>query len=126
MTAIEQLRNRFLDIDYELQTGRRNLAREEELLNRAEEDLRKRRGELLGDPNRPDVLEHPELTVGVVKANIDAEEDRNDRQFRVDYLLREIKAGVDLQQDVTEDNRQRTTTLPPPRVPGVATRPGED
>lgn len=71
--------------------------------------LDKRKKELTGDPDGPDVPDHPEYRVGLVTALRDSEEERNAVQAAVDYLRRALLEASQKRQSLLETIRQ----LPP-------------
>ncbi|MEY2725550.1 MAG: hypothetical protein RLZZ458_1417 [Planctomycetota bacterium] len=72
--------------------------------------LDKRKRELGGDPQGPDVPDHPEYRIGLVAAVRDSEENRNDIQADVDALRRELLAASNQRNSLLESIRQ----IPPP------------
>lgn len=79
-------------------------------LNAAATDgLDKRKKELSGDPDGPDVPDHPEYRVGLVTALRDSEEERNAVQAAVDYLRRALLEASQKRQSLLDTIRQ----LPP-------------
>ncbi|MFM7056087.1 MAG: hypothetical protein ACKO2P_04100 [Planctomycetota bacterium] len=75
----------------------------------AAEGLDKRKKELTGDPDGPDVPDHPEYRVGLVVALRDSEEERNAVQAAVDFLRRALLQATQKRQSLLDTLRQ----LPP-------------
>ena len=73
----------------------------------AEEGLNVRKRELTGDPDGPEIAEHPEYRSGLVAALKNLEEDRNAVQAEVDDLRRRLKTATELRQEQMNEIRQK-------------------
>jgi len=71
--------------------------------------LDKRKKELTGDPDGPDIPDHPEYRIGLVTALRDSEEERNAVQAAVDFLRRALLEASQKRQSLLDTIRQ----LPP-------------
>lgn len=72
--------------------------------------LDKRKRELSGDPDGPDVPDHPEYRIGLVAAVRDSEENRNGVQADVDSLRRNLLQATAQRSSLLDSIRQ----IPPP------------
>ena len=87
-----------------------HIAQQTQLNQAATEGLDKRKNELSGDPEGPEVPDHPEYRIGLVAAVRDSEENRNSVQADVDALRRELLAASAQRTSLLDSIRQ----IPPP------------
>ncbi|MCA9057431.1 MAG: hypothetical protein KDA85_02990 [Planctomycetaceae bacterium] len=92
----------------------RKIVAQTALNDAARAQLEVRRGELLGNPNHPEVEGRPEFTAGLLAALRDLEDDRNSIQASVDTLRRMIKRISDLRIAILDEIIQLAGQLPVP------------
>jgi hypothetical protein len=126
-TSIDELFRRLVRTNELTQQTVANIARQQGLLQAAENALSVRNGELLGNPAGIVDPERPEFFVGLLQAIEDFEEERNQLQLDVDYLRRALKASSEERNQKLEALAGAATKLPdlspgtsldPPKVTG--------
>lgn len=89
-----------------------NITRQQELFTAAGAANKIRRGELLGNPEREEIQNRPEFTLGYLKVIEETEEDRNQLQLHVDEARRLINELISRKNELLETLNSRMTELP--------------
>ena len=123
-TSLLDLRSRLAKGSQTRQSLEQNIALQDELAKRATEQLDFRVGELLGNPDYPEITDRPELTVGLVKAIEEREEERNTLQINVDRLRRQIRDEIARTSRLRTEIPKLVNSLPQPAAATLSSRRG--
>lgn len=113
-SRIDELKRQLVRVRDLIKLTNDNIARQQALLQEAQDALAVRRGELLGDPNREDVKERPEFKEGLLKVTERVEEERDQLLLDVDTLRRGIKSAGEDRDGNVDALQKAAEALPAP------------
>lgn len=109
--AVDNLQQTINRTFSQLEQTNLRIAEQQRLTESSQAALVVRRSELLGDPAAEDNPEHPEYKLGLVRALVDIEEERNSIQLGVDGLRRLIKNAMEFRNQQLDQLKQLVTQL---------------
>lgn len=102
---LQYLREKYADLEA-------NVTRQQASLEDAEQQLRQREQELLGDPGAPEIPGFPELSAGLTKAIRDLEDQRNDILIVIDQLRRDLQHEAQVREQHLQRLQELSEQLP--------------
>ena len=124
------LTGQFVGLDAEVATQVEALRTQTEILGsqqttvtQAEQSIERRRGELFGDPQAPDLEAAPELRKGLVATLADVRAERDAALSELDRLRRSVKNAYERLTALLAENRAAAEALPGPDAARTAAEP---